>query len=271
MPKTFVFRAALVAAGILSSLVATTARATVYGLDVYAGNGTMNWPLIAGGGKDFSWVKATEGTYYQDANLGTNETNGTAAGMLIGCYDFAQPASYSPTTEADYFINFASSKGAFAAGKLAPALDLETGLGGAVVGASSLSAWAQAWCNEVIAKTGAHPVIYCNQNYASNLTSAVISNPLWVASYDHNSNPATGPWASATFIQYTSTGRLPGGPSGNVDLDYFNGSLSNLVANYAIGGVAPAAMTVPEPTSAALLASAALFLSRRRRRGRASW
>ena len=103
------------------------ARAIVYGVDVYSGNGTMNWPLIAGGGKDFAMVKATEGVGFQDSKLSQNESNGTAAGLYIGCYDFAHPENNTPVAEADYFVNYAKPLNAFAAGHLDPMLDMETG------------------------------------------------------------------------------------------------------------------------------------------------
>lgn len=268
MHKSFLGRAARVGVVAVAALLgAQRASAVVYGLDVYSGNGTMNWPLIAGTGKDFAMVKATEGIGFIDPALTTNETNATAAGIYVGCYDFAHPESNNPVTEADYFVTHASAAGAFAPGKLVPMLDLEKGLGDTIVGASSLSAWARAWCDEVFAKTGAKPTIYVNQNYASNLTSTAAAYPLWLAAYDHDSSLSKGPWSTVTFLQYTSHGKLAGDPATWVDLDQYNGSLPSLISTYVIGGQAlPAGSSVPEPASVAAAALIPAFLLGRRRR-----
>lgn len=92
----------LLLAAVASVVVVRPAQAAVYGLDVYSGNGAMNWPLIAGGGKDLAFVKATEGIGFTDSRLSTNQTQGTAAGLLIGCYDFARPDTNTAVAEADY-------------------------------------------------------------------------------------------------------------------------------------------------------------------------
>ncbi|HZZ44895.1 MAG TPA: glycoside hydrolase family 25 protein [Tepidisphaeraceae bacterium] len=258
------------ASALVVSLLARSSSATIlYGLDVYAGNGTMNWTEIRGSGKSFAFVKATEGTYYEDSQLSNNESKGTAAGVYIGAYDFAQPGEYAPAVEADYYYNYAKQFGAFSAGHLRPVLDFEEGSSTAHVGAASLSAWAVAWCQEIFAKTGVQPIIYTYPSFASGLNSTVTAYPLWIASYDHTdpaTNPSvTGPWkGSYAFWQYTGTGRLAGSTTGNVDLDEFMGSRSDLIANFVIGNVN--LDVVPEPMVAMpVLVIAGMVLRPRRR------
>jgi lysozyme len=244
-----------------------SARALVYGLDVYNGDGVMNWPLIAGDGRDFAFVKATEGIGFTDASLSINESQGTAAGLLIGCYDFARPDTNAPAAEADYYVSQVQAVGGFATGKLLPMLDLET-VGD--TGAISESAWANAWCAEVKAKTGLNAIVYTYPDFAhNNLDSSIASHPLFIASYDFTTPTSSviSPWTSYAFWQYTSTGRLVGGPTGNVDLDIYNGSLTSLISNYAIGQVAPANLT-PEPAGITALLGFGLLSLRRRRRER---
>ena len=66
--------------GPLSNLVFAQINSTspVLGIDVYAGNGTMNWSQIAATGIQFTMVKATQGDAasdnYQDPQLSNNET-----------------------------------------------------------------------------------------------------------------------------------------------------------------------------------------------------
>ena len=61
------------------------------GIDVYAGTGTINWTSVKNSGVSFAFLKATQGTYYQDANYATNRTNANAQGIVIGAYHFADP------------------------------------------------------------------------------------------------------------------------------------------------------------------------------------
>jgi lysozyme len=262
--------APLLFAALVVVAAAQPARAVVYGLDVYNGNGAMNWPLIAGAGKDFAFVKATEGIGFTDASLSINQSQGTVAGLLIGCYDFARPDTNSPAAEADYYVSAVSARGGFAAGKLLPMLDFEHA---GSTGAANPSAWVNAWCAEVKIKTGLESIVYTYPSFASsNLNSTVTSHPLFIASYDHTnpaSNPSvTGPWnGSYAFWQYTSTGRVVGDPAGAVDLDTYNGNIDSLVANFAIGGIRPA-VAVPEPALATTLLGAALVAGIRRRKSK---
>src|ERR1700722_1846455 len=96
-----------------SSALANTGSPPILGIDVYNGKGTMNWSQIASSGIQFAWAKATQGNYYQDAQLPNNESNGTGNGVYIGAYDFADPTACSPLTEDTYFVNYASQHGAF--------------------------------------------------------------------------------------------------------------------------------------------------------------
>ena len=120
---------ALVAALIATAgnpLQANTSNPPVLGIDVYADNGTMNWATLHSNGIQFAWAKATQGNYYEDAQLSNNESGATSNSVYIGAYDFADPTNCSPLTEATYFVNYASQYGAFNTGKLLPALDMES-------------------------------------------------------------------------------------------------------------------------------------------------
>jgi hypothetical protein len=117
--------------------------------------------------------------------------------------------------------------------------------------------------------TGVTPAIYCNQNYAENLSSSsgITAYPLWLAAYNVSS-PNSGAWSGSggyTFLQYSSNDVIQGDPASFADADEYGGHLATLVSNYAIGGVAPAGMIVPEPASAtAFIAVGIIGLLRRR-------
>jgi GH25 family lysozyme M1 (1,4-beta-N-acetylmuramidase) len=68
----------------------------IQGLDVYDGDGVVNWATVKNGGFDFAFVKADEGVNAPDDNFATNMTNADAAGVYVGPYHFAHTESLSP-------------------------------------------------------------------------------------------------------------------------------------------------------------------------------
>ena len=69
------------AIGLLSTASALAQRPL--GVDVYEGDGTVNWSTAHANGIAFGWAKATEGNYYQDPHFTSNMVNGKAAGVYI--------------------------------------------------------------------------------------------------------------------------------------------------------------------------------------------
>src|SRR4051812_3131326 len=66
------------------------------GLDVSHFQGSVNWGSVRNSGLIFAWAKATEGNTITDANFAGNQNNGKGAGMFMGAYHFARPASHTP-------------------------------------------------------------------------------------------------------------------------------------------------------------------------------
>ena len=201
------------------------------GLDVSHYQGSIDWTAVHNAGYNFAFVKATGGTSYDDPDFAQNINNGYAAGMKLGAYHFAYPASDNPIVEADHFVNVI--KPYLGKMQLPPALDLETG---SSLGKTKLSQWVNSFMSEVQSKTGLTPVIYTSSNYASNyLDSSVTQWPLWIAdwTYNPNSTPSTGIWSSWSYWQYSDKGTVPG-ISGDVDLDVAAGSTA-MQARTALG------------------------------------
>jgi len=212
------------------------------GVDVSNHQGTINWSRVASSGIQFSFAKATEGNYFQDAYFVGNIQNGKAAGVLMGAYDFARPDIISPSTEAAYFWSFAQSYVQHDGKTLPPVLDLEVFSG--VVGATSYTDWANQWSAAVQSYASAagftvHPCIYTSACSACNLNSSITPSP-WIADWN-GENPQTGtPWSTCgscavwgsgvwNFWQYSDRGRIRG-ITGAVDLDTFNGTYATLVS-----------------------------------------
>ncbi len=211
------------------------------GIDVSRWQGTINWTSVKGGGYAFAWAQATRGAYLTNVNFVANMVNGKAAGVLMGAYHYATPATNSPSVEANYFWNLAGPYINADGKTLMPMLDMEEF--GGHLGATSYSDWASQWYNIVVAKATAagvtiKPVMYssacsyCNMNSSSSIFGS------WVANYG-GGDPQTGtPWSACSgcnlwgggiwhFWQYSNTGSVPG-ISGAVDLDVFNGTTAQL-------------------------------------------
>jgi len=206
---------------------------TLEGIDVSHWQNTINWTAVAGAGKKFAIIKATDGlvqtdgTLYVDPLYATNHAKAKAAGLWTGAYHFARPGANpnDAIIEADHFAAVAN----LGAGDLMPALDLEDSGGLSV---AALQAWVTSFLDEVTARVGARPMIYTSPNFWKNYMgdSHALADAgyktLWIAHWGVTSPtiPANN-WGGHgwTFWQYTSDGSVPG-ISGRVDLDRFNGA-----------------------------------------------
>jgi GH25 family lysozyme M1 (1,4-beta-N-acetylmuramidase) len=239
---TILQRGAVIAAALTLACGAEQAHARLSGVDVYAGNGTVNWSSVNSAGISFAFVKATQGNYYEDANMAANVNNAKAAGLSVGVYDLADPASCSPSTEANYFWNYAKNYVTADGATLMPVLDFEPNTLGesTFTGASSWSDWVNQWCTDVQNLATAKglnvtPIIYVSAGWTSTyLGSSDSWTGSWIADYNGESASTGSPWDGGSyyqpwgsgvwdFWQYTSSGSVSG-ISGACDRDVFNGS-----------------------------------------------
>lgn len=58
------------------------------GIDVSHYNGNIDWQQVAAAGKTFAFIKATEGTKYQDNQFLINVQGARDANILVGAYHF---------------------------------------------------------------------------------------------------------------------------------------------------------------------------------------
>ncbi len=227
---------------------------TINGVDVSHHQGTINWASVAGSGVTFAFAKATQGTTFTDPEFAANMANGSAAGVRMAGYDYACPVTDSNTgctadtgtQEANYFDSVAGPY--FKSGYMYPALDFEEGCG--VISNAALDGYIIAWMNTVESYISTNdgftivPIIYMDSSYASSCVDTNVTQyHLWIANYGVSS-PSTGVWSSWNYWQYSSTGTVPGiSGSGNVDLDYFNGNLSQLVSGFTFNSTSGTPLT----------------------------
>ncbi|MGW6455675.1 lysozyme [Streptomyces sp. NPDC055078] len=207
-----------------------TRAAQSEGVDVSSHQGDVDWPALWSSGVKWSYVKATEGTYYKNPYFSQQYNGSYDIGMIRGAYHFATPDTATGSAQADYFID--NGGGWTPDGRTLPgALDMEWNPYGADCygkSPSAMVAWIRDFLNQYKARTGRDAVIYTATSWwdlcTGNSTAFGASNPLWIARY--NTTPGTLPagWGFHTMWQYTSTGPLVG------DHDRFNGGLDRVVS-----------------------------------------
>ncbi|HET8561851.1 MAG TPA: GH25 family lysozyme [Marmoricola sp.] len=219
-----------------AALTATTgtAYAYVYGVDTsnhqHSATTSINWSKVAADGVKFAFLKATEGTSYQDPYFKADWAASGKAGLYHGAYHFARPGTKpsvrgSAIRQADYFAAYIGPQTSW--GTLPPVLDLES-TGG--LSPKQLIYWTQQFLTELQAKTGRNPIIYTSPYFwidNLNNSTAFHNYPLWVAHYGVKQPMVPGKWPTWSFWQTTSSARIQG-ISGNADRDAFNGGMTGL-------------------------------------------
>ncbi|MEV2250079.1 lysozyme [Streptomyces sp. NPDC050147] len=200
------------------------------GVDVSSHQGNVAWSTLWNSGVKWSYVKATEGTYYKNPYFAQQYNGSYNVGMIRGAYHFATPDTSTGAAQANYFVD--NGGGWSRDGKTLPgALDIEWNPYGAACFGKSQSAmvtWIRDFLNQYRARTGRHAVIYtatswwkqCTGNYGG----FAVNNPLWIARYNTSPGELPAGWGFHTMWQYTSSGPTVG------DHNKFNGALDRVVA-----------------------------------------
>jgi uncharacterized protein with LGFP repeats len=221
---------------------AGAAAADITGPDVasyqHPNGASIDWTQVKNSGRNFAFVKSTEGVDYVNPYFNSDWSAIRSNGMVRGSYHYARPNG-SPTSAAEQARYFVSVAGRMqASGDLAPALDLED-TGG--LSPSQLVTWVHSWLDTITALTGRTPIIYTYPYFwrsAMGNNTGFTQYPLWIADYNGGAAPNTplvGGWQGWAFWQFTDRGSIPGVPTG-VDISKFSGD-SNALAALANGAV----------------------------------
>jgi lysozyme len=225
---------------------------TVEGIDVYSGQGAVDWMKVKGAGRDFAFIKATQGNYNKQSTFAANWTGAAAAGVLRSPYHFFD-GTIDGKVQAQWFLDELNANGGLQPGDLPPMLDLEcptsssqsaaspnceyTGNSGWVATAT-LKQRTYDWLTTVEAATGRKPYIYSYPSWFAGVSftdAALATYPLFIATYSSCAS-VPAPWTKAVFWQYSDTGTVSG-VSGQVDEDRFIGSAGDLTGQ--TGSVPP--------------------------------
>jgi lysozyme len=219
------------------------AGATIKGIDVAYHEGNINWATVKNAGYHFAFIRVSDGANFQDPKFATNWNAAKQAGVVRGAYQFFRP-SQSVTAQANLLL---SMMGPLEPGDLPPVIDVEDtgGLSPATVAQKVAQ-----WISIVEPAIGRKPIIYAGKYFwQDNVASAAFASyPLWHAQYTTASCPnIANQWSDWAFWQYTDAGNVPGIPDDLTDLNYFNGSLQDLL-DFANGDNAtppPQCQTIP--------------------------
>jgi lysozyme len=248
--STLIQNALGLAAAVALTLSATSLRAnntthSLLGIDVSNNNGSINWTSVYGDGVRWAYAKATEGTGFTDAYYNGNMNNGKAAGLQMGAYEFCHPESGCPSAAINHFWSVAGPKITADGKSIYPMADCEV-FNGVGCSEGSYTTWYNDWSVDVKAKTAnfLHPIIYVSACNCSHLSTAITLSA-WIACYNGQNLYTGNPWSTCcsydrwgstscgantwTMWQVSSTGSISG-ISGVVDLDAYNGTLSELIS-----------------------------------------
>lgn len=199
------------------------------GLDVSHHNGKVDWDKVKAAGVEFVFIKATEGGTYKDPQFNTLWNGAKKAGIRRGAYHFFRPGS-PVQAQAD---NFVAAVKKLDAGCLPPVIDVEAPKLWEGISKKAAADMSIAFMEEVRRQLGSMPCItYAGFYFIRDQlgSDARLANyPLWLAQYRKSDPNVPKPFPTWTFWQFTETGSIDG-ITGNVDLNYFNGTLAQLDA-----------------------------------------
>lgn len=215
--------------GLGLDISAAAAVAQTLGMDVSSHQGAVSWSTAKANGARFAYVKATEGTTYQNPQFAQQYNGSFNIGMIRGAYHFALPDRSSGATQGNFFVDHGG--GWSNDGKtLPPAIDLEYNPYGASCygkSPSAMVAWIRDIANTVKVRTGRDAVFYTSTSWWSLCTgnnASFSNNPLWIPRYGSSVGTLPAGWTFQTIWQFADSGVFPG------DQNRFNGAIDRLQA-----------------------------------------
>lgn len=200
-------------------------RWEVWGVDVSAYQGNVDWRELRRQGVEFAFIKATEGSGMVDRCFAENWENAQTAGVPAGAYHFFSYDSPGETQAENFMAQVPVTPGA-----LPPVVDIE------FYGDKAQNPPDRETVREILdpllerleSHYGQKPVLYVTyRTYKLYIQGEYEDYPLWVT------RPLLAPldkdW---TFWQYSHSARLSGyqGKEERIDLNVFRGSLEELKA-----------------------------------------
>ena len=202
------------------------------GIDVYSGNGGVEWHRVASAGKSFAFVRGAYGDV-ADKAAAQNFNGAKQAGLLAGLYHFYR-VTRDPQKQLQTMRGVLSAAG-FGSGDLPPVIDVEDNPANdgewSTANNAKFVAGLRTWIDGIKADCGRDPIIYTRTGFWKLIgdPQGFANSPLWLARYASKPGVLPSEWPVYSFWQYSETGAVSGVP-GDCDLDRFNGGLDQLKA-----------------------------------------
>lgn len=204
------------------------------GIDVSRWQGPIDWQAVKSAGIAFASIRATIGDFYTDDRFAQNWQGARAAGIFRTAYHVLRPEN-DAVAQIDHFATVVGESG-----DLPFVLDVEiTGdQPDSVIRARTLECLQQ-----IEARFGRKPLVYTADWFWTPHIGAqpwVADYDLWVAHYYWPTVPTPkipAGWMSWRIWQHSNRGQVAGVPA-RVDLDFFGGTMEDLIA-YAGGDTSP--------------------------------
>lgn len=211
------------------------------GIDVYTGQGVIDWRKVADSGISFAMIKASQGRgetratknlrSFTDSRFAYNIAEASKAGLMVGVWHWLTAQSVAEAIEeADYFLKVIAPHRSKITLWAAADVESETYL--ADIGKPELTQITRAFLNRM-SKNGYRPMLYTNPNFIKYrfTKNAFADTDIWLAHYGVK-KPMQVPNLK---IWQHSAGRVDGIKTA-VDLDtgYFDGMPYSVGDKYTI-------------------------------------
>jgi len=186
------------------------------GIDVSNHQGEIDWHILPHDKVNYVFIKATEGTTFNDLYFKNNWEKASEYNFLKGAYHFFTVGASGAEQAKSFIAQVPKEKNV-----LPPVIDLEL-LGN---DREAVIEEVRIFVDKLEDHYGVKPIFYVNKTTFQTYVEGVFDDYLlWYA--DYAPEPALDPslW---TFWQYTESGQVEG-IRGNVDFNIFNGSKSDL-------------------------------------------
>lgn len=211
----------------------------IVGNDISRWQGDVNFDVYKNN-SNFLIIKTSEGIGFVDPKFLRNQREARRVGLPLGYYHFARPDLFnSPEAEAEFFLK---TIGEIREGEVL-CLDYEP-----ASNPYNVVLWCKGFLDRVFVRTGCKAFIYLNKSQVKGFDWRVVVDAnyaLWLACYD--SNIISGQWAAVAMQQRTSSQSVPG-IVGNVDGNYFFGTLEQFKAYGYKKPVTPSPSVSPSPS-----------------------
>ena len=189
------------------------------GIDVSHHNGEIDWSRVKQSGIQFAYIKATEGSDWEDIRFPNNWTESKKNKIYRGAYHFFSTTSSGEAQALNYISAVPKEKG-----MLPPVIDLEFAPSRSRMSDEKFYAELAVLKNTLQQHYGVEPVIYTTEEFRNNYFKDQEIENLWAREIKSRVTKWAPGW---TFWQYSNRGRVSG-IKGRVDLNVYRKRLDDL-------------------------------------------